>query len=574
MKKILLVWICFIYGLFFSCTQEIASDIFDRVERYMEIYPDSALLLLNRIQHPEKLGGKQRADYALLLTQARDKNYLDSLQSDSLIKLAVDYYRDGDDNVKAGKALFYYGKVAALQDKDTIAIQAYLAAQTKLEKTREYKLQAFVHEYLGRLNNDRGIYDTALDNFRKSVCYYQEAGDTLGVVYNYRNMARIYDIKQNRDSSFWYLNSGIVLLEGDSTAPVLPSLLQMLGIAEKKRGNYSIAVNHLLTAIRYERNPNSIKHYYFSLGDVYLRMEELDKARKCFKQGLDSKDAFTQSGACNYLYLLEKKKGDYAKALYYKEQSDSLLKIDQNERLRNAISTIQRRYEAGKLRMENKMLEQEKQKQLYFWISISSLLVISCVFLYFWIKKQYRRIYRERLKKHVEKASRVIKGNDQLIGQCFCRIEELQQEKILTKEMAEEQIAELRKRIQVLVIENKTIREESCAIGVYVLEQLRKKLLVIENMTSKEKSQVFEYMDLLFNKFASRLKMDYNLNENNLLLAVLVKLGFSSTELMFAFQSEMNSILKKKQRLKSKFCLGADDNLEAYLNSYSLHLST
>ena len=109
----------------------------------MEIYPDSALLLLNRIQHPEKLSGKQRADYALLLTQARDKNYLDSLQSDSLIKLAVDYYRDGDDNVKAGKALFYYGKVAALQDKDTIAIQAYLAAQTKLEKTREYKLQAF-----------------------------------------------------------------------------------------------------------------------------------------------------------------------------------------------------------------------------------------------------------------------------------------------------------------------------------------------------------------------------------------------------------------------------------------------
>ena len=47
---------------------------------------------------------KQRADYALLLTQARDKNYLDSLQSDSLIKIAVDYYKD--DGVKAGKALF------------------------------------------------------------------------------------------------------------------------------------------------------------------------------------------------------------------------------------------------------------------------------------------------------------------------------------------------------------------------------------------------------------------------------------------------------------------------------------
>ena len=57
----------------------------------METCPDSALLLLNQIPQSEKLQGKECADYALLLTQARDKNCLDSLQSDSLIKLAVDY---------------------------------------------------------------------------------------------------------------------------------------------------------------------------------------------------------------------------------------------------------------------------------------------------------------------------------------------------------------------------------------------------------------------------------------------------------------------------------------------------
>lgn len=85
----------------------------------------------------------------MLLTQARDKNYLDSLQSDSLIKIAVDYYKD--DGVKAGKALFYYGKVAALQDNDTLAIQAYLSALAKLEKTEEYKMMALVHQYVGRL---------------------------------------------------------------------------------------------------------------------------------------------------------------------------------------------------------------------------------------------------------------------------------------------------------------------------------------------------------------------------------------------------------------------------------------
>lgn len=39
----------------------------------METCPDSALLLLNQISQPEKLQGKECADYALLLTQARDK---------------------------------------------------------------------------------------------------------------------------------------------------------------------------------------------------------------------------------------------------------------------------------------------------------------------------------------------------------------------------------------------------------------------------------------------------------------------------------------------------------------------
>ncbi|MCD8091788.1 MAG: hypothetical protein LUF01_02725 [Bacteroides sp.] len=69
----------------------------------MEIYPDSALYLLNQLSHPETLGGQQRADYALLLTQARDKNYLDSLQSDSLIGFAVNYYRNSGDRVRRGK---------------------------------------------------------------------------------------------------------------------------------------------------------------------------------------------------------------------------------------------------------------------------------------------------------------------------------------------------------------------------------------------------------------------------------------------------------------------------------------
>lgn len=57
----------------------------------MAEYPDSALIFLESIPFPQKLSRADRALYALLLTQARYKNYI-TLDDDSLIKVAVDYY--------------------------------------------------------------------------------------------------------------------------------------------------------------------------------------------------------------------------------------------------------------------------------------------------------------------------------------------------------------------------------------------------------------------------------------------------------------------------------------------------
>lgn len=587
--------IIIICGLFSSCAQNETTEILSKVEGCMEVYPDSALLLLNQIPHPERLYGKQCADYALLLTQARDKNYLDSLQSDSLIKLAVDYYQDNDDNVKAGKALFYYGKVMALQYNDTIAMQSYLSAHTKLEKTKEYKLQALVQEYIGHINDDRGIYDAALDNYRKSIDYYKKAGDTLGAVYSCRYVAWIQEVRQNYDSVSWYLNSGISFLKGDSTLPIYPSLLQMLGIVEERKGNYSNAINNFLAAIKYEKISNAVEHYYFSLGNVYMQIGQVDKAEDCFKQGITSQKVFTQSGAYNYLYLLEKQNRNYDKALYYKEKSDSCLKIYQNEDLRNQVLTIQRKYETKKLQMEKKMIEHEKRRQLYFWITTFTVFIVSCLFLYKWIKKQYRRIYRKRLKIREKKAFEVIENNERIIGQYICQIEDLKikgdiaakfaeqqmdslsqriSEKIKNEESVKGEIAKLNQRIQILVSENKAIRKDSCAGGIYILEQLKKGLLIVENMTQKEKYQVFEYMDLMFGGFVSKLREEYRLNDNNLILAILVKLDFTSVELMTVFQCEKNSIFKKKQRLRDKLNLKNDDELEIFLSFKSLNVST
>ena len=80
----------FILVLSVSCRRDSeAPDVaFQKIEICMESLPDTALYLLKSVPHPEKLRGKSQADYALLLTQAMDQNYV-KFTSDSLIALAL-----------------------------------------------------------------------------------------------------------------------------------------------------------------------------------------------------------------------------------------------------------------------------------------------------------------------------------------------------------------------------------------------------------------------------------------------------------------------------------------------------
>ena len=72
------------------------TDALHRAEALMDEDPDSAWAVLNTLS-PDAMGqSRTRAHYALLYTQAQDKTYRDET-NDSLISIAVDYYRHTDD---------------------------------------------------------------------------------------------------------------------------------------------------------------------------------------------------------------------------------------------------------------------------------------------------------------------------------------------------------------------------------------------------------------------------------------------------------------------------------------------
>ena len=78
--------------LCWGCKQTDVTQVLDRAETCMAERPDSSLYLLRTLDKRHISGSLRKARYALLYSQALDKNYID-VDNDSLIRVAVDYYK-------------------------------------------------------------------------------------------------------------------------------------------------------------------------------------------------------------------------------------------------------------------------------------------------------------------------------------------------------------------------------------------------------------------------------------------------------------------------------------------------
>lgn len=118
---------------FAGCSHSDIPRRLDMAESLIPTAPDSALAILRRIP-PDSLDGREeRALYALLLTQALDKNHL-TPSNDSLISTAVDFYKSAGDPARLMAANFYRGRVLQLQGRYPQALLCFYEAKELAEK--------------------------------------------------------------------------------------------------------------------------------------------------------------------------------------------------------------------------------------------------------------------------------------------------------------------------------------------------------------------------------------------------------------------------------------------------------
>ena len=176
------------------------TDALHRAETLMNEYPDSALAVLNTLS-PDAMGKEStRALYALLYTQAQDKNYID-VTNDSLITLATDYYRQTDDVRRKFLSFYYRGRVLVNAGESIKAMVLFLEAEKLSEVMDDDYLRGLLYTQMGDIYRFCYDYSKSLEMFQKAEIFYDRGGKNQHRLYALMDQASVCrNMGENEDS--------------------------------------------------------------------------------------------------------------------------------------------------------------------------------------------------------------------------------------------------------------------------------------------------------------------------------------------------------------------------------------
>ena len=187
-------------ALLVACTKSTSLARLEAVEAVIDSTPEEAYYMLDSID-PTTLHGEALALYALLCTQADYQCYV-PLTSDSLIRLATDYYDNSSPHHRAALAHYYLGCTYTELGDDAEALRAYMQALTLFPDTtvRHY---ALCYQNMARHYRNRNMLPESLAAFTAFRNIMQQRGSATDVfnavlsVDTFRaNIASVHDVRR------------------------------------------------------------------------------------------------------------------------------------------------------------------------------------------------------------------------------------------------------------------------------------------------------------------------------------------------------------------------------------------
>ena len=503
-----------------SCSSSVKSPLLLSADSLMEIYPDSALSILESISSPQKLPRADRALYALLLTQARHKNYI-ALGDDSLIKTAVEYYGDKKKSVRAAKAHYYWGATYGEKGYTSFAVDEYLTA-IRLMPVRDEFL-AMIYDNLADCYEKDELFDIAIDAYREA---YQILKGGSQQTYPLRGIARMCLLQNKKDSALFYYHQALDCALAEQDSSLIGALYHDLAMAYNEKKDYIQADKYVSKAIAVQGQ--DAVNVCLSKAQIMLNLNKLD----FFRKNIDQLDIYGRAVCYDGMYQIAKKRGEWKTATEnidaYKVLYDSIQFMTDNEELNRLMDKHQ-------LEEHKRLLSEHTKTLIFSLVTAFFLLMVVCVFYFMWNdrkrKKHYIALQHELTQKRVDTM--------------LLKEEEVSES---NKEDLNKKRSELTERQIQLCIS--VLKTTDCYDQLEALERAtHKQLLMMRSLRKGIRSEISNaFVDVMMN-----LKERYPaLTGDDIFYCVLSLLCCSKTVMMELMDATSDALKTRKNRIKNK----------------------
>lgn len=494
-------------------------------EQLMDTHPDSALKLLRTIKPSLFISPAHKALYALLYSQAMDKNEI-KLESDSLISIATGYYGASEPD-RAGYAWFYKSRCANNRGDAKMQAEGLLKAQEYAEQTGNYKLRGLVY-------GDKGVMYKNQQQFDSSIHYHKLAYRTFGKINDNRNsMLGLLNTGANYlsvggyDSALTYYNTAYRMAAKLNDSILLSTIYRTLGSIYLKEKKYNSAIHW------YKKVPITHVAIYDSnkwllLSDAFLKAGKPDSS----EYYLDKMTLLNEMAPCYYQLRQSicEQKGQWGQALVYSKRvivvTDSLNK----RKLDISFAGLEKKYRYQTLQVANQQLIiKNKQNNILLLIALF-LLSMGTAAILWWrniTKNRQLKVQKQLVEK--EKENNILLEN-QLKFQKIILLNVEQHRKQSVKRPSESEV-------------------NTASADNYIFYE-----------------ELIACMDLQYNNISKRLVARYSdLTERDILICCLLLANFDTGMIATILNVKLDSITKQRYRLRTRMGLQNTDNLITFL---------
>lgn len=507
-----------------SCSSSVKSPLLLSADSLMEIYPDSALSILESISSPQKLPRADRALYALLLTQARHKNYI-ALGDDSLIKTAVEYYGDKKKSVRAAKAHYYWGATYLEKGYTSFAVDEYLTA-IRLMPVRDEFL-AMIYDNLADCYEKDDLYDIAIEAYRQA---YQILEGGSQQTYPLRGIARICLLQNKKDSALLYYQKALDYALAEQDSSLIGALYHDLAMVYNEKKDYVQADKYVSKAMIMQGD--DAVNVCLSKAQIMLNLNKLDSASYFFSKNIDQLNIYGKAVCYDGMHQIAKKRGEWKIAT---ENMDAYRVLYDSMQIMNDNEELNRLMDKHQLEEHRRLLSEHTKMLVFTLVSVFFFLMIICVFCFMWNdrkrKKRYIALQRELTQNRVDtmllKEEEVSETNKEDLDKKRSKLTEQQ--------------------IQLCI---SVLKTTNCSDQLEALEKATpKQLLVMRSLRKEIRSEISSaFVDVMMN-----LKERYPaLTGDDIFYCVLSLLCCSKTVMMELMDATSDALKTRKNRIKNK----------------------